>query len=450
MDYRHGGPAGPVSAVFVDVENMAFAQSGQPFMVERLMSFVLREAHPTVRRAYADWRKVGLYADAFHEHAFDMMQVAAANGQKNAADLALGVDAVEIVLGDAGIRRVYLVTGDSDFCPLVRSLRRQGREVVIIAWSNALGEILKAHADRVVFYEHIAGLQARTAPAALPAVPAPAGEQSWRLPPLPRRTVIGPVGRPGDEDGGGYDFRIVWLISELGAVEGKPIQEVRSRVLNKFPDADLPMGEEFIDWLEQHPRVRIHGLGDDATVTIEPAGGGEGDDDPEDRLNAAIAAENLIFLGHEMQGRVLDMLHELLANRSDPFTRSEMLQTLRFRLREAMPEHEPDYDALNSVFHIFYRAHAFQRFAAAGVRNAPLLLKPPFRDAGTFRALHDRYLIQLAVRQGLDWTPDEWADVLHGSDQHLPFVTEVLASLGRAQLPPAPEPAEDAAAEGEG
>lgn len=415
---RYGRPGAIGAAVFVDVENMAWANAGAAFQVDRLMAQIQRESTPLVRRAYADWRSLGLYADAFHDGGFDQVQVTPANGQKNAADMHLAVDAVETVLGNAAVQRVYLVAGDSDYCPLVRTLRRHGREVVCIAWSNSLGEALRHHADRVIPYENIAGVPVRATGLSEPAARGPAP---------PRRTLTLPRRAPavgGDEFVSALDR----FVAEAGDGARMSEDEARERVLQIDPGATMAQGPAFRAWLVQHPRIRILGGGDAAEVEILPGEGGEADEGALDELNQALGAENLVFLGADVQGTVIDTLNEVLVQRADPQTRAEALQNLRFRLREVMPDLDLDYDSLNSVFHIFYRAHAFQRFAAAGVRNAPLMLKPQFRDADAFRQLHDRYVITLASRQGVRWSAEAWSDVLHGSGDFREAFEPLVAS----------------------
>ena len=414
METRYIRPGAIGAAVFVDVENMVYANAGASFQVDRLMALIQRESMPIVRRAYADWRVLGLYADAFHEGAFDQVQVSPANGQKNSADIHLCVDAVETVLRNPDVQRIYLVAGDSDYCPLVRTLRRNGREVVCIAWSNSLGELLKLHADRVVLYENLAGVPVRPA----------AADPVARPPVLPIRR---PIPRRTPSDGDDFVSVLDRFVAEVGTVDSMPEEEARQRILRLDPDASLASGPAFRAWLRQHPRIRIAGDGDDADVEILPPGVVE-DDAALDQLNGALATENLVFLGADVQAAVVDTLNEVLTQRTDPQTRAEALQSLRFRLRDVLPDIDLDYDSLNSVFHIFYRAHAFQRFAAAGVRNAPLMLKLQYRDADAFRQVHDRYVITLAARQGVRWTAQVWSEVLHGTPDFKDDLEPIVAS----------------------
>ncbi len=422
---RYGRPGAIGAAVFVDVENMAWANAGAAFQVDRLMAHIQRESMPLVRRAYADWRSLGLYADAFHEGAFDQIQVSPANGQKNAADIHLAVDAVETVIGNAAIQRVYLVAGDSDYCPLVRTLRRHGREVVCIAWSNSLAELLRHHADRTIPYETIVGVPVRQGLA----------EPAARSPTPPRRTLTLPR-RPSAAAGDDFVSVLDRFVAEAGDGARMAEEDARDRVLRLDPDAAMAQGPAFRAWLLQHPRIRIVGGGDAAEVEILPGEAEEEEDGGAlDELNQALAAENLVFLGAEVQGAVVDTLNEVLVQRPDPQTRAEALQGLRFRLREVLPDLDLDYDSLNSVFHIFYRAHAFQRFAAAGVRNAPLMLKPQYRDADAFRQVHDRYVIMLATRQGMRWSAEAWSEVLHGSGEFREAFEPLVATTGDGAQP---------------
>ncbi len=132
-------------AVFLDFENLALGVGGGAPGTQAIPAAALRWlcrgfGNASVRRAYADWRdeRFGRYEQALAENGIDLVQLGrfAPGTHKNAADIRLAVDAMETLITHAEIGVFVLVTGDSDFTPLVQKLREFGKHVIGIGASE--------------------------------------------------------------------------------------------------------------------------------------------------------------------------------------------------------------------------------------------------------------------------------------------------------------------------
>lgn len=133
-------------AVFLDFENLVLGAGGNALGTNAIPSSALRWlcrgfGNASVRRAYADWRdtRFGQYEQALAESGIDLVQLGrfSPGSHKNAADIRLAVDAMETLIAHADIGVFVLVTGDSDFTPLVQKLREFGKHVIGIGTNEA-------------------------------------------------------------------------------------------------------------------------------------------------------------------------------------------------------------------------------------------------------------------------------------------------------------------------
>ncbi|WP_174186470.1 NYN domain-containing protein [Nocardia barduliensis] len=145
-DARSSELANEAVAVFLDFENLVLGAGGNAQGGKAIPSSALRWlcrgfGNASVRRAYADWRdeRFGQYERALAENGIDLVQLGrfAPGTHKNAADIRLAVDAMETLIAHADIGVFVLVTGDSDFTPLVQKLREFGKHVIGIGTNEA-------------------------------------------------------------------------------------------------------------------------------------------------------------------------------------------------------------------------------------------------------------------------------------------------------------------------
>lgn len=166
----------PAVAVFVDLENMAWSPdtASVPFDLGRMMAYLERSTRPVLRRVYADWSRMRDFRTPFLRHGFEQVQCTYVNATKNAVDMQLAVDALEAVLDAGGaLDGVVLVTADSDFGPLARTLRRRGVAVIGIGWAAKAADLYRSQCDRFVDYETLLSEAPRRSVAARPPRPSP-------------------------------------------------------------------------------------------------------------------------------------------------------------------------------------------------------------------------------------------------------------------------------------
>jgi len=144
-------------AVFIDFENIALGMRGradQVFHVQRVLQRLLEKGNILIKRAYADWSRFGSYTKPFHEAAIELIEIPRrGDAGKNSADIRMCVDAMDLCYAKAHIDTFVLVSGDSDFSPLVSKLRENGKRVIGLGLRGSTSELLVANCDEFIFYE---------------------------------------------------------------------------------------------------------------------------------------------------------------------------------------------------------------------------------------------------------------------------------------------------------
>jgi uncharacterized protein (TIGR00288 family) len=146
-------------AMFMDFENIARgvkeAQYKQ-FELKLVLERLLEKGKIIVRRAYADWNRFTEYKRPFHEWAIGLIDVPQSRySGKNSADIRMVVDALDLAYGKTHIDSFVLVSGDSDFSPLVSKLRENDRYVIGLGVKSSSSELLVGNCDEFIFYEDL-------------------------------------------------------------------------------------------------------------------------------------------------------------------------------------------------------------------------------------------------------------------------------------------------------
>ena len=165
-------------AVYLDFENMVHgAGAGLPGQSEPIPAAALTQlcrgfyGNASIRRAYADWASpaYGRYQPALVDNGVDLIQITRTARGKNAADIRMAVDAMEVLITHPDIEVFILVTGDSDYSPLVHRLREFGKHVVGVGTEASASQRLVAVCSEYKFWGTIV---ADVEPATRPAVTA--------------------------------------------------------------------------------------------------------------------------------------------------------------------------------------------------------------------------------------------------------------------------------------
>jgi uncharacterized protein (TIGR00288 family) len=146
-------------ALFIDFENIARGIKDaqyKGFEIRLVLERLVEKGKIMVRRAYADWSRYAEYKRPFHEAAIELIDIPQSRySGKNSADIRMVVDAMDLAHRNPHIDTVAIVSGDSDFSPLVSKLRENDKYVIGLGVKNSSSELLVANCDEFIFYEDL-------------------------------------------------------------------------------------------------------------------------------------------------------------------------------------------------------------------------------------------------------------------------------------------------------
>ena len=162
--------AEPLIAVFVDFENLAIGvrdmKSGD-FKIRLVLKRLLEKGRLVYKRAYCDWRN---YPDAvreFHAQGIELIDIPQSKmSGKNSADIRMVVDALDLCYSKQHIDAFALISGDSDFSPLVSKLKENNKRVIGCGAKSSTSDLLIANCDEFIYYDDLVRVatQSRRAP----------------------------------------------------------------------------------------------------------------------------------------------------------------------------------------------------------------------------------------------------------------------------------------------
>ena len=146
-------------ALFMDFENIAIgieeAKYGK-FDLDLIQKRLVEKGKILFKRAYANWDRYGKYRRAFHDASIELFDIPrSTRSGKNAADIQMVVDAMELCYAKDHIDVFVLATGDSDFSPLVSKLRENDKYVIGFGVKNSVSPLLISNCDEFIFYEDV-------------------------------------------------------------------------------------------------------------------------------------------------------------------------------------------------------------------------------------------------------------------------------------------------------
>jgi uncharacterized LabA/DUF88 family protein len=146
-------------AVFVDFENVALWAEREffDFEITSLMEYLQTRGPVVVKRAYADWSRFSRYREQLMKNSIDLIQIYSVRQGKNRADIRMAIDAFEIALTRTQISTYVIVSGDSDFGPLVSKLREYGRYIIGVGPRTISPDLLVRSCDEFIYLETALG-----------------------------------------------------------------------------------------------------------------------------------------------------------------------------------------------------------------------------------------------------------------------------------------------------
>lgn len=146
-------------AVFIDFENLALGvreAKFKRFEINIVLERLLEKGKIIVKRAYADWERYSDYKRALHEAAIELIEVPQRSiGGKNSADIRLVVDAMDLCYSKEHVDAFVILSGDSDFSPLVSKLKENAKYVIGLGVKNSTSDLLVDNCDEFIFYEDL-------------------------------------------------------------------------------------------------------------------------------------------------------------------------------------------------------------------------------------------------------------------------------------------------------
>jgi uncharacterized protein (TIGR00288 family) len=145
--------------VFCDFENVALgvreAKYAQ-FDMEKVLERLLLKGSIVVKKAYCDWERYKEFKAAMHGASFELIEIPhVRQSGKNSADIRLVVDALDLCYTKAHVDTFVIVSGDSDFSPLVSKLRENAKTVIGVGVKNSSSDLLIANCDEFIYYDDL-------------------------------------------------------------------------------------------------------------------------------------------------------------------------------------------------------------------------------------------------------------------------------------------------------
>lgn len=151
--------AAPNIAIFADFENVALGvrdANFEAFDIYLVLERLLDKGKIVVKKAYADWERYKSHKKSMHEAAFELVEIPHVSySGKNSADIRLVVDALDLCYTKAHIDIFVIVSGDSDFSPLVSKLRENDKKVIGLGVKNSSSDLLVDNCDEFIYYDDL-------------------------------------------------------------------------------------------------------------------------------------------------------------------------------------------------------------------------------------------------------------------------------------------------------
>ena len=146
-------------AVFCDFENVALGvqEAGYPsFDIRKVLDRLLLKGDIVVKKAYCDWERYKDFKKPMHEAAFELIEIPhVRQSGKNSADIRMVVDALDLCYTKAHVDCFVIISGDSDFSPLVSKLRENNKTVIGVGVRKSTSDLLTANCDEFTFYDDL-------------------------------------------------------------------------------------------------------------------------------------------------------------------------------------------------------------------------------------------------------------------------------------------------------
>ncbi|MCA2998526.1 MAG: NYN domain-containing protein [Rhodocyclaceae bacterium] len=146
-------------ALFCDFENVAIGvrtEQHAKFDIRKVLERLLVKGDIVVKKAYCDWERYKDFKRGMHEAAFELIDIPKREDSgKNSADIRMVVDALDLCYTKAHVDAFVIISGDSDFSPLVSKLRENNKIVIGVGVRSSTADLLVGNCDEFIFYDDL-------------------------------------------------------------------------------------------------------------------------------------------------------------------------------------------------------------------------------------------------------------------------------------------------------
>ena len=146
-------------ALFCDFENIALGVRDahyEKFDIGKVLERLLLKGSIVVKKAYCDWERYKAFKAPMHEASFELIEIPhVRQSGKNSADIRMVVDALDLCYTKAHVETFVIISGDSDFSPLVSKLRENDKVVIGVGVKNSTSDLLVTNCDEFIFYDDL-------------------------------------------------------------------------------------------------------------------------------------------------------------------------------------------------------------------------------------------------------------------------------------------------------
>ena len=155
-------------ALYCDFENIALGvrdANYARFEIDEVLERLLVKGNIVVKKAYCDWDRYKGFKDSMHEASFELIEIPhVRQSGKNSADIRMVVDALDLCYTKSHVDTFVIISGDSDFSPLVSKLRENNKVVIGVGVKNSTSDLLIANCDEFIYYDDLIRMAERRKP----------------------------------------------------------------------------------------------------------------------------------------------------------------------------------------------------------------------------------------------------------------------------------------------
>ncbi|MGE3772225.1 MAG: NYN domain-containing protein [Gammaproteobacteria bacterium] len=197
-----------IMALFCDFENIALGARDAKFSrfdIRKVLERLLLKGNIVVKKAYCDWERYKEFKGNMHEAAFELIEIPHVRmSGKNSADIRMVVDALDLCYTKSHVDTFVIISGDSDFSPLVSKLRENNKTVIGVGVKQSTSDLLISNCDEFIYYDDLVRAEKKrparrrcTASAAAVAVPAVGADASCEPVEAPNGSPVAPEAPAG-------------------------------------------------------------------------------------------------------------------------------------------------------------------------------------------------------------------------------------------------------------